>query len=119
MLFGFLELLTFDLRYLFNMTQNSGRISGYDAVRRDILGDDAPGSYNRVFANRDARKNRRTGTDGCSLLNHRPFDIPVRFGLQFPVSCGGPRIAVVYEHHAVADEDIVFNRDALANKRMA
>ena len=59
------------------------------------------------------------GADRCSLLDYRSLDLPVGFGLQLPVGGRGPRIAVVDEHHAVADEDVVLNRDAFADERMA
>jgi hypothetical protein len=39
--------------------------------------------------------------------------------LQRSVGRGGPRIAVVNEHHAMADENVILDRDALANKGVA
>ena len=49
-----------------------------------------------------------------SSLNH-----PVAFGLQLAV--GGRRswIDIVYERHAVTDEDIVLNRHAFTDERVA
>jgi hypothetical protein len=90
----------------------SGSVSG------DVLGDYATGSHNGVFADCGIGKDRRTRTHGCSLLDYGPLDFPVGLGLQIPVSRSCPRIAVVDEHHAVADEDVVLNHDALTNKRM-
>jgi hypothetical protein len=38
---------------------------------------------------------------------------------RLPVGGSGPRIAVVDEHHAVADEDVVLDRDAFADESVA
>ena len=44
-----------------------------------------------------------------SVVDHRP----VRIGLEGAVRVHRPRVQVVGEHHAVADEHAVFERDAL------
>jgi hypothetical protein len=114
-----LETLTLCPHYLFDITQNSGRISGDNAVCWDILGNYTTGSHNRIFANCDATEDGRTGTDGYALLDYSPLDFPVGLGLQIPVGAGCPRIAIVDKHHAMADEDVVLNRYALAYKGVA
>jgi len=53
------------------------------------------------------------------LFHHRPLHAPVGLGLQAARGRRRPRIQVVDEHHAMSDEDVIFNADAFADKSMA
>src|ERR1700733_2508393 len=109
MLLGLLEWLTCDLRNLFDVSQNSGWISRYDAVRGDVLGDYAAGSDDGVFADGGVRKDGCAGTDRCAFLDYGAFDLPVGFGLQIFVAGRGAGIGIVDERDSVANENVVFD----------
>ena len=49
-------------------------------------------------------------------LTRGRHDRPVGFGLRRSVRVGGARVAVVGEHHAVADEDLVLDDHAFADE---
>ncbi len=52
------------------------------------------------------------------MPHHGVFHHPIVLGLQRPVGVGRARIPIVDEHHAVADEDFVFDRDAGTYERV-
>ena len=66
-------------------------------------------THQRAFANRNStddggiRSNRR-----CALYSGS-FNRPVGFGLQTAIGSGSTRVAIVSEHHAMADEDFVID----------
>src|SRR5580698_2830660 len=111
-----MDIVTF--HRLFDVTKNSGRISGHDRVGRNIFGDNTASAYNRVLADMDVRKNRRTRTDRRTLLYDRTFDLPIGFGLQIPIGGRSARIAVIDKHHSVPDEDVVLNQNSFTDKRV-
>jgi hypothetical protein len=79
------------------------------------VGHDGAGSDERACADRDAAQNGRPTSNGGSSTDPRRNDGPVLRRLK-AISSRGARISVVREDHAVADEDVVFNRDAFADK---
>src|SRR5579872_5771825 len=105
-----------DLRNLIDITQNPGWISGYDAVRRNVLGDYAAGSNDRVFTDCGAAENGCARTDRRAFPDYCTFDFPVRFGLQ--VAFGGRRagVGVVDERYSVADKNVVLDDYAFTNE---
>ena len=54
-------------KVVFDMTQNSGGISGYDGVGGNIFGDDAAGAHDRIFTNAEIGQDRGSRADRCSL----------------------------------------------------
>jgi hypothetical protein len=109
-----MDIVTF--HRLFDVTKDSGRISGHDRVGGNIFGDYTASAYNRVLTDMDVRENRGTGTHRRALLYNRTFDLPIGFGLQIPIGSRGARIAVIDKHHPMSDEDIVLDNDAFADK---
>src|SRR3954469_19729448 len=47
-----------------------------------------------------------------------PLDLPVRFGLKLTVILRRPRKRIVDKHHAMTDENTVFNCHPFTNERM-
>lgn len=96
----------------------SGGDAGDGRVIRHIFGDDGTGTDHCVFAY------GYTGDDGCVRADTRSFfyerwnDGPVFFRLRRAVEVGRTREFVVSKHHAVADEDVVLDGDAFAQKRV-
>src|ERR1700733_3293910 len=119
MLFELLEWLTCDLRDLFDITQNSGRISSHDTVRGNVLGDHAAGADNSVLTDCDVRENSCARSDRCAFLDYGTFDLPVCFGLQISVAGRGARVGIVDKGNSVADENVVLNDYAFTNKCVA
>ena len=69
------------------------------------------------FTDCEAAENDGPGPDRCSL-HTRVTRRSISFGLRFACRrCS--RVAVINEHHAMPDEHLVFDRDALANERVA
>src|SRR5215831_17084697 len=100
-------------------TKDSCRVACHDCTRGNVVGHNAPGTDDGVFSDGDVRKDRRAGSDRCTLLHHRSFHPPVRGGLQL-AGCGrGSRIRIVDEHDAVADKHLILNRHTLADERVA
>src|SRR5262245_62098596 len=66
-----------------------------------------------------AGEDGRPGPDRGSSPHQRGLDHPVLRGLGFPRRRRRPRIGVVDEGHAVADEDLVLDRHALADEGVA
>ena len=58
-------------------------------------------------------------TERCALADAGLFHFPVGLGLQRAVFVGGAGIAVVDEHHPVADENVVFDGHAFADEGVA
>src|SRR5579872_4982798 len=105
-----------DLRNLIDITQNPGWISGYDAVRRNVLGDYAAGSNDRVFTDCVAGENGRARTDRRAFPDYRTFDFPVRFGLQVAFGSRRAGVGVVNKRYSVADENVVLNDYAFTDE---
>src|SRR6187402_2979782 len=96
--------------------QHSSGIAGHNGVRRDIARDHAAGADDRAFADRHVRKNGGARSDRRALLHNRLLHFPVGGGLELSVRRRRSRVRVVDEHHAVADEDVILDGDALADK---
>src|SRR5271155_1010730 len=112
-----MDIVTF--HSLFYVTQNLGRISGNDRVGGNVFGDYAASTHNCVLADARVGENCGTGADGRTLLDHRAFNLPVRFGLQISVGIRGTRITIIDEHHSVSNEDVVLDEDAFTDKGVA
>ena len=109
----------YPLSFFLYFPNDSGRIAGYYGVVRDILDDDAAGAYDCAGADGDAAEDSGVGADGSALFDHRRDYRPVFFGLKPAGFAGGPGVAVVDEHHTVADKNPVFDGHALADKGVA
>src|SRR5580704_19432265 len=102
-----------------NGTKLSGRIARHDLVWGNVFGYNTSSANNCVFANGDPGQNGSAGTDRRTLLHQSWFDMPIFFGLQPAIGSRCPRIAVVDEGHAVANENVVLDSDAFTDKCMA
>ena len=72
-----------------------------------------------ALAYRDTGENRRVAADRCASLHQRGNHGPISVGLQASVRVHGPGMQIVGEHHAVADEYALLERDPFANEGMA
>ncbi len=81
-----------------------------------MLGDHGAGAYDGVFADSHAAQDRDATADAGSALNQRLPDLPVSFCLQRSLRSGGTGILIVNKDNAVADEDLIFNGHAFADK---
>src|SRR5208283_420869 len=108
------------LRYLrFNLTKNSGGIAGHNRVGRNIPGDHGARSDNGVLSDTGIGEDSRARANRRSFFHHRAFHAPVGFGLQSPGGGRRARIQVVDEHHAMSDENVVFDAHAFTDKSVA
>ena len=86
-----------------------------DLVKRD----DAARTDDGALADRHIGENGRAGADRRALLDDGVLDLPVIRGLQIPRGRRRPRVGVVDEDHAVADEDLVLDGHAFADEGVA
>src|SRR5215467_11617409 len=105
-----------NLRDLFDVAQNFGGIASHDAIGGDVFGDHAARSDDGVLADGGVAENGGSRTDRCSPLDDGMLHLPVSLSLQIPIRSGCTRVSVINEHHTMTDEDIVLDRDPLANK---
>src|SRR5438552_334141 len=89
-----------------------------DRARLDIAGHHAPCADEGSFADGDATQYRGVAADRSTFLDRRRHDHPIRIGLEAAIGICRPRIFVVDEHHAVADENLVFDYNALKHERV-
>src|SRR5262245_33421360 len=99
--------------------QEPRRVSCDDAEGRHVLRDDGAGSDDGALADRDIREDRRARSDRGPEFHDRGFDPPVLARLQLPLGGRRAGIGIVGERDVVADEDLVFDRHALADERVA
>src|SRR5208282_5354988 len=67
----------------------------------------------------DVRQDGATRTDRSPLLHQGPLDFPIGLGLQTAFGRSRPRVGIVDEGDAMADEYVVFNGHAFTNEGMA
>src|SRR5689334_2586059 len=78
--------------WLSDVPQHARRISGDDAVRRDVVRDDAARPDDGVLADDDVGENRGARSDRGAFLDDRRLDPPVLFRLQAPALARRPGI---------------------------
>ena len=98
------------------LPKDFGRISGDRRARRDVSRDDAAGSDQSVFPDRDPTQKGSARTNGCAALHVRLLTFPVGLALGSSGGGGGAGTAVVDENYSVSDEDFGFDRDTLTNE---
>src|SRR5438132_8849648 len=94
--------------------QPTGNALG-DSIVRNITRHDRARADEGVSADRKATEDDRAGANGRALLDPGGNDCPVGVTLQ-AAGGGRPRVAVVDEHDAMADEDLVLDGDAFADE---
>src|ERR1700720_1884167 len=98
---------------------NSCRVSRNDGISRNILRYDASGADDCLLSNHDIAKQSHSRTNRSAFLHYGPLYLPILFGLQPTLGRSCTRVRIINESYAVADEHVVFDRDALANEAMA
>jgi hypothetical protein len=99
-----------------NIPNHFGGYAGYDGIIRNITGYNGSSSNKRMLADADTAEygciapDRGVATDSCRQAN------PVIRSLQRSIRVYRPRVRVVDEHDAVANEDSVLNRHARAEE---
>ena len=100
------------------MPQEPGRVSGDDRIGRYVLRHDSAGADERVLTDRDIGQDRGARSNRGAFADQGSFDLPVRFGLDLPIRRSSG-IGIIDKHDTVADEDVIFDVHAFANKGMA
>src|SRR3954447_4016341 len=85
---------------------------------RDVPGHHRTCSDDRALPDSDAAHDHCPRSERRATLDHRALERPVVLGLEAAVGVRRARTAVVDEHHAVPDEDLVLDVDAAADERM-
>ncbi len=80
------------------------------------MGHDRTGADRCAFADDDSAQDRCVRSDRCPAADPRLHDGPVLGSLELTALRRRAREFVVREHHAMADEDLVFDNDAFANE---
>jgi len=101
---------------LFYIADDPGRHAGDDRVVRDVFGYDAAAPDDRVYTDRYSAENGGARPDRRAFFDPGWHDLPVGFSLQTAAADRGPGIFVVYESDVVADENVVLDRHAFADK---
>src|SRR6185295_11678530 len=105
--------------FLTDLPNHPRRIANDDCIRRYVFRHHTSRAHDRMLPNHDLRQDGRAGANRRSLLDERRLDFPVARRLQFAGRRGGAWIGVVDEHDAMADEDVILDRHALTDERMA
>jgi len=100
-------------------SQDSGRVACDDGVWGDVFCHDASGADDGLFTDGDVGQDGAARADGGPFFDPGRLYVPVGFGLKGAALGGRAGIRVVDERHVMADEDIVFNGDSLADEGMA
>ena len=85
---------------------------------RDIFSNDASRTDQGVFSHINAAQDGHRTTNTCTFTNGRSLQFPIRIGLHAAVGIRGPGMPVVDKGHVVANEHIVLDHHALADKTM-
>src|SRR6266581_4671634 len=93
--------------------------AAHDETSRYVIGNHGTSPDKSTLADGDAAENHRSRADGSAPAYDGRFQAPLIVGQQIArrTCCLGK--PVVDEHHAVADEHLVFNRDALTDEGVA
>ena len=91
------------------------RNSFCDLVVGDVMRDHRSRTNQSAFSNRHSSGNDFPASNRCSAHHASRDDSPILFRLQSPVGRGA-RIQIVDEHHAVPNEDVVFDVHSFADK---
>src|SRR6516162_7207404 len=87
-------------------------------MRRHVFRDDRAGANERILPYGDAGQDRRIRAYRSARLHNRWDESPILGALHGAVGIRGPRALIVRKHDTVTDENIVFYRHPLADKRM-
>src|SRR5262245_28915173 len=102
-----------------DLPQHARRVAGDDRPGGHVSGDDAAGPDDRVLADLDSAEDRRAGPDAGAAAHDRRHHGPVAVALEFAALVHGAREAIVDEHHAVSNEDVILDLDTFADEGMA
>src|SRR5438093_2195844 len=95
------------------------RHAGHNGTARDIPRHHRAGADKSARADAYASENDGPRADGCPPLDQCSLELPVRRRLQLTPRVRRGGMLVVDEHNAVADEDLVFDGDAVTDERVA
>src|SRR3989441_2689849 len=102
-----------------DIPQESRWIAGHDGTSRYVAGDDTAGPDDGILPDDHVREDRCPGPDRRAFPHQRCLDLLVVPGLKSPSRGRRPRVGVVDEGDAVADENVVLNRHAFADEGVA
>src|SRR5881296_267994 len=102
-----------------DQAENPRRIPGHNRIVWHVAGDDAAGPDDGILPDDHVREDRRPGPDRRAFPHQRCLDLPIHLGLEFPRRSRRPRIGVVDEDDAVADEDVVLDCHAFTDEGVA
>src|SRR5262245_2524652 len=106
-------------RFSLDLPQHARRVAGDDRPGGHVSGDYAAGPDDRVLANLDSAEDRRAGADSGAAAHDRRHHGPVAVALELAALVHGAREAIVDEHHAVSNEDVILDLDTFADEGMA
>jgi len=96
-----------------------GRIADNRAPARNVAGNYGAGAHQRILTDRHAAEDRRAAPNAGAALHDGRDCLPIVVSLQTAVSGGCARKFIVDEDHSVADEYLIVNLDAFADKCVA
>src|SRR5881296_260022 len=102
-----------------DQAENPRRIPSHNRIVGHVAGHDAAGSDDGILPDDHVRQDRRPGPDRRAFPHQRCLDLPIHLGLEFPRRSRRPRIGVVDEDDAVADEDVVLDCHAFTDEGVA
>src|SRR5437870_597152 len=102
-----------------DQAEDPRRIPSHNRIVGHVAGHDAAGSDDGILPDDHVRQDRRPGPDRRAFPHQRCLDLPIHLGLEFPRRSCRPRIGVVDEDDAVADEDVVLDCHAFTDEGVA
>src|SRR5262249_29806952 len=97
----------------------AGGDAGDRFSRRNVSGDDGACADQGSFPYRHTAEDTRVGADRRTVAHNRQLERPVVVSLHVTLVVGSARVAVIVEHHPVADEDLIADLDAAADEAVA
>src|SRR5438309_4489262 len=102
-----------------DQAEDPRRIPSHNRIVGHIAGHNAAGPADGVLPDDHVREYGHPGPDRRAFSHQRGLDLPVLPGLEFPRRSRRPRIRVVDEGDAMADEDVILDRHAFTDEGVA
>lgn len=101
-----------------DVADHPGRNAGHDCEVRHVMGHNRTRPDHCPQSDLSAADDRRIRPDGGAMPDQRRITSPIPRALHRTIGIGAAWKAVIREHDAVADEDFILDRHALAKERM-